>query len=87
METIKLEITDIVIQMLHSEVLDLTEFGDVSITRASNVEFNNKTKAWEVASAKTNNLLKGGFHSRDEALKWEKDYYSPDGEGWEELTS
>lgn len=87
METIKLEITDNAIQMLHSDALDFSEFGEVTIQRASNVEFSNEAKAWEVSSAKTGKLLKGGFHTRDEALKWEKEYYSPDGEGWAELTN
>ena len=87
METIKLEITDNAIQMLHSDALDFSEFGEVTIVRASNVEFNNETKAWEVTSARTDKLLKGGFHSREEALKWEKEYYSPDGAGWVELTN
>jgi hypothetical protein len=86
MEAIKLEITDNAIQMLHSDVLDLTEFGEVKVVRASNVEFDNQTQAWTVTSAKTGKLLKGDCHTREEALKWEKNYYSPDGEGWEELT-
>lgn len=80
------------IAMLHDDALDLCEFGEVEVTRASNVEFNNKSgngivaQAWYVESCKTGTILKDGFLTRAEALAWEKAYYSPSGKGWAELT-
>ncbi len=74
------------VQMLWNDAVDVRQFGEVEVVRASHVEFNNATGFWYVQSAKTGKMLKEDFMSRDEALAWEKVYYSPDGEGWEELT-
>ena len=75
------------VQMLHDDTLDLCELGcDVQVQRASHVEFNNETKFWYVQSAKTLKILRTNFKSREDALNWEKQYYGPNGEGWEELT-
>lgn len=71
------------IQMLHSDDIDLTEFGEINVTRASHVEYEHG--AWKVRSAKTGELLNSFFNRRD-ALEWESNYYSPDGNGWAELT-
>jgi hypothetical protein len=40
----------------------------------SNVEFNDKTQAWEV-SLPDGKLLQGGFARRDQALAWEREYF------------
>lgn len=72
------------VQMLHSDAVDLTELGQVEITRASNVEWSNERQAWYVQSALTLVVL-SWFASREAALAWEKDYYSPDGPGWPEI--
>ncbi len=72
-------------RMLHDDAVDLRELGDVEVTRASHVEFDNKLKVWTVVSAKTG-LLLNTFETRADALAWEKDYYSPTGRGWAELT-
>lgn len=74
------------IRMLHDDTVDLGEFGDVEVTRASHVEYDNKMRWWNVISAKTGVLLNAGFKTRADALAWEKAYYSPSGKGWAELT-
>lgn len=73
------------IAMLHHDAVDLSEFGDAKITRASHVEFDNQKQCWYVQSAKTGTVLKDDFTSRAEALAWEAEYYSPSGPGWLEL--
>ena len=73
------------IAMLHNDAVDLSEFGTPTITRASHVEFDNKTQLWFVQSAKTGVVLKDDFTTRSEALEWESNYYSPSGAGWSEL--
>jgi hypothetical protein len=81
-----LQISNGVIRMLHDDEVDLSIFGKVTVTRASHVEFNNDTGKWYVQSAKTLKMLKEDLPTRAEALAWEKQYYSPKGEGWAELT-
>lgn len=73
------------IQMLHSDDVDLREFGPIEVTRASHVEFSNEHGEWLVTSAKTG-LILNAFDTRKEALEWESKYYSPSGKGWAELT-
>lgn len=72
--------------MLQDDAVDLREFGAVEMTRASHVEFDNQKQAWYVQSAKTLIILKDDFKTRADALTWEKNYYSPEGQGWAELT-
>ncbi len=72
------------IQMLHDDEAELEKLGKVETTRASHVEFCNERQKWYVLSAQTLRML-GYFDTRKEALAWEKEYYSPSGEGWEEL--
>jgi len=73
------------IQMLHDDSVHLEEFGQVKVERASHVEFDNVTQKWYVQSAKTLKMLKADFETRVEALAWEKQYYSPDSQGWKEF--
>ena len=73
------------VEMLWDDALDVKQFGDVKVERASHVEFDNTKSKWYVQSAKTLKVLRDDFDSRDEALAWEKQYYSPTGEGWKEL--
>lgn len=83
---ISLQITaDGCVQMLQDDAVDLRELGEVQITRASHVEFDNERQAWYVQSAKTLTYLHYAL-TRAAALAWEKDYYSPTGKGWAELT-
>lgn len=72
------------VQMLHDDVADLCSLGSVTCKRASHVEFDTVKQKWYVQSAKTLEVL-GYFESREKALAWEKDYYSPGGQGWSEF--
>lgn len=72
--------------MLQDDAVDLRPFGHVEVSRASHVEFSNEKQAWYVESARTGKILKDDFNSRAEAIAWEKEYYSPTGDGWAELT-
>lgn len=98
---IQLEVTrDGGIRMLHDDVIDLAELGRPKVVRASHVEFHDGDVSsselprggrglrvgWYVQSAKTLVVLKSGMKTRQEALAWEKKYYSPRGKGWTELT-
>lgn len=74
------------VQMLHDDAVDLKDLGPINMTRASHVEFDNANQWWFVQSAKTLKILADGFKTREEALNWEKNYYSPTGDGWSELT-
>lgn len=75
------------VRMLQDDAVDLREFGDVSMVRASHVEWSDKHQSWYVQSAKTGKILMRGFPTRGAALAWEKEYYSPNyGPGWDELT-
>lgn len=86
------------IRMLHDDHVDLSEFGEIKVSRASHVEFsdgnhtsdngyaNGIPKGWYVQSAATLDILKDGLTTRAEALAWEKQHYSPGGAGWAELT-
>lgn len=88
MKTVNLQITsEGGVRMLHDDAVDLGELGKVEMSRASHVEFCNEKQAWFVQSALTLKILKDDFKTRAEALTWEKNYYSPDGEGWHELTT
>lgn len=73
------------IQMLHDDAVDLSEFGQVMVGRASHVEYCNMNQLWYVASAKTGKILFWA-PTRAEALAREKKHYSPGCKGWEELT-
>jgi len=85
--------------MLHNDAVDLSEFGELTIVRASHVEYSDGVgisgeggsalgikPGWYVQSAVTLDILKEGCKTREEALAWEKKHYSPTGKGWAELT-
>ena len=72
------------VEMLHDDTAELESLGTVTTTRASHVEFCNERQQWYVQSAKTKKMLKY-FDTRQQALAWERDYYSPSGQGWQEL--
>lgn len=85
--SIKLQITSAGgIAMLHDDAIDLREFGKPEISRASHVE-PDSSGLWYVQSAKTGEIIKSGFDTRAEALAFEKEYYSPGGQGWAELNN
>ena len=72
------------VQMLHDDNAKLESLGKVDVKRASHVEYDNHKQLWYVQSAKTLKILCYA-KSREEALSWEKEYYSPSGDGWAEL--
>lgn len=72
------------VQMLHDDTAEIETLGKVSVKRASHVEYDNERQQWYVQSAATLKILEY-FNTRDEALSWEKEYYSPKGKGWEEI--
>ena len=86
------------VQMLHDDAVNLGEFGEIEVRRASHVEYSDghpapihgnrwpSARGWFVQSAMTGDILKAGIPTRAEALAWEKEYYSPSGAGWAELT-
>jgi hypothetical protein len=63
-----------IVRCLHTDIIDLRKLGRLEVERASNVEFNDKTQAWEV-SLPDGKLLQGGFARRDQALAWEREYF------------
>lgn len=71
--------------MLQDDRVDLRPLGKVKVYRASHVEFSEENQKWYVQSAKTMKILRDDFDTRAEAIAWEKEYYSPDGEGWDEI--
>lgn len=73
------------IQMLHDDNAQLETLGKVDIERASHVEWDNDKQKWYVQSAKTLEIF-DYFDDREAALAWEREHYSPKGEGWAELT-
>lgn len=74
------------IEMLHDDIAELESLGRVETSRASHVEYDNERQQWYVQSAATMEILHFAS-TRTEALAWERDYYSPDGKGWRELTT
>jgi len=73
------------IRCLYTDEVDLSELGRLNVSRASNVEFDNHLRKWTVTSAKTGKRLHSAM-TRESALEWESQYYSPGGRGWDELT-
>lgn len=58
---------------IYRDDLDLGEIGAVHIERASHVEFNNETQAWEVTTA-NGRKLPVSFKRREDALLYEIEY-------------
>ena len=86
MTKINLQLTDDgSLEMLHDDSFDTSYFGIPKIKRASHVEFDNEKSKWKVTSAKTKKILKENFNTRQEAINWEKEYYSPGTKGFEEI--
>lgn len=81
-----LEITpDGNIRCLYTDEVDLFQLGRLQVSRASHIEFDNDLRRWTVTSTKTSKRLHLA-RTREEALDWECQYYSPGREGWDELT-
>ena len=73
------------IRCLYTDEVDLVQLGRLQVSRASHIEFDNYLRKWTITSAKTGKRLHS-VRTREEALDWECQYYSPQGEGWDELT-
>jgi hypothetical protein len=62
-----------VIGCFYTEAIDLRELGELTVSRASHVEFNHDTQQWEVR-----NLVGVVLHqhpSRAECLEWEQQHF------------
>jgi hypothetical protein len=57
-------------QCLWTEALPLYELGQLEITRASQIEFNNSTQNWEVKDQK--GRVRFIVRSRSACLEWEE---------------
>lgn len=77
--------TDGNIRCLYSDEIDLPQLGRLSISRASQIEFDNHLRKWTVTSTKTGRRLHSAM-TREDALQWENRYYSPGGRGWKEIS-
>ena len=58
---------------LYGEEIDLRCLGPITITRATNIEFNEAEQQWEVRSIEDNRVLHAD-PSRAACLHWEHDY-------------
>ena len=63
-------------QCLWTEVLPLHELGQLEITRASHIEFNNADQKWEVIDRK--GRVRFIAKSRSACLEWEQQNLQPD---------
>jgi len=61
------------IETLYSEELPLFALGTTTITRASNIEFNNTEQLWEV---KINDRILFSDASRARCIDWEHRYFN-----------
>lgn len=60
------------ISYIWSDDIDLSELGDVQVSRASHVEFNNKSKKWEAHTV--GGTFIGAFKKRSDAIAAEVKY-------------
>jgi hypothetical protein len=68
---------DCSLKMLHNDKFNCNDFGNkIKVKRASNIEFNNILQCWEIKSAKTKKIIKSNFKTRNQALDYEKKYFS-----------
>lgn len=85
------------VQGLWTDEIDWTFLGKVAVKRASHVEFCERQQRWHVRRARSCNALQllvafvlrrsggdvlHGSRRRQDALAWERDYFSPGGPGW-----
>ena len=59
---------------LYTEAMDLNSLGKLEIRRASEIEFNNQTQAWEVRNPEGKLLFSNT--SRAMCLNWEHQYFN-----------
>jgi len=63
------------IKCLYTELLDLSDLGEMTVRRASLVEWDDDRRGWTVAMP-NGSFLAGPFVSRSEAIKWEIAYWN-----------
>jgi len=56
---------------LYTELIDLATIGPLEIIRASNIEFNNQTRSWEVKNPQGRVIHLA--RSRTACLEWEQE--------------
>lgn len=59
---------------LYTELIDLPAIGSLQIVRATQIEFNNQTKEWEVKDS--NNQLLFHHASRSTCLAYEQQHFN-----------
>jgi len=65
---------------LWTEVIPLTELGQLSLQRASTIEFNNATQVWEVRLTSHPNQVVFSNSSRESCLQWEATIFNQSSE-------
>jgi hypothetical protein len=74
--TLRFESNGGTIECLYTEAIDLHLLGQLRITRATDIRFNNPTQHWQVHEAGTDRVLFSN-PSRDECLAWELQNLQP----------
>lgn len=59
---------------LYTEMIDLAQVGSLTMTRASNIEFNQFTQRWEVQEP--GGAILYTHESRSVCLQWEHDHFN-----------
>ncbi len=59
---------------LYTEAIDLSTLGPLQVTRATHIEFNSSSQAWEVMDIEGHVLFV--HHSRQACLDWEQRHFN-----------
>ena len=58
---------------LYTEIIDLSQIGQLAIERASTIEYDNSTQCWRVSD--TDGVVLFSNPSRQQCLDWERNYF------------
>jgi hypothetical protein len=61
-------------ELLHTEVINLAELGQLDVKRATDIAFDNQTQEWVVKDTDGRELFRHA--SRDACVTWERGYIS-----------